>query len=332
MRKKKNYVIGFLVGVALIIGGTVGINSAFDVFSDFYYLTSFRRLPPVSEDYYGERKYKSALVYHLGPGSIQSAILGSSRVASLNPLDSQLSKDGAPVYNLAFAGATVDQLLAFATQLVALHPDAQVFLGLDFRGFSVRSPDLLYLQGPYHLPSAWDAFQRLIAGETVRQTMIWLAKSTRVRFSWVGVRPIPGAGQTADRLAEMAGKMKGANLELAGYTYDSSAVDKVKSFALRHPNVTVFLTPVSAWYIDVLRAYGLQDAFVAWRKAFTTLPNCLDFSYNPAFSAIPQTFIDPHHVTPAVGKVLLDDLAKARRKENLSWGTLCADPARHWAP
>jgi hypothetical protein len=251
-------------------------------------------------------------------------LVGSSRVQCGIAVDRDA---GEGVLNAGMPGASVPEIAALL-EVAAKNPALrQVVWAADFFAFSGG----YVAYGDPDLPDRLRGETRWLDLATIWRRDVWdfdaYRESWRVLGRWLRGRPhlapVPPAPWPPDALRGAVGAGGGLaqapdigpDILVAARIYrrqqpptTAAATMSAALAALRQRGVavTVVILPLSACELQVLRALGLWDAFLAWKRDLLAAAGPYwDFSGDPAVADDESLFDDVMHLKTATGHVVL---------------------------
>lgn len=304
-----------------------GINSYFDPFADFFYLTGWRPHPIVRIDNYADVKFKSGLLKYLPRNYIDAAVFGSSRPLRINSECPGFKELGKHTFNLAMQGASLATVDRFVRMACAKNPNMLVIIGLDFFAFDTPPKPIIFYLDSKKIPAAWgDALMRLIDIQTLQESLKDPNRPTRHRMLPDGNALFNPTQKEKDAVPAYLEKYSHQTIAeipaFKNYVYDPTQIEWLKKLKKDHPHIIFFINPESKWYHPPLDNSRLAPEVRTWRNDVATLGGVVDFSECKEITDNSSMYLDEHHYLAPAGNLIMEDIANAAAGRPLQHGKI----------
>jgi hypothetical protein len=289
MKKQyRTYLSALLVGIGTVL--TTIVTSA--ILVDPYAIYRDR------DEYVGLNKYARLIRPHWAEAhQPQVVVAGSSRAEYFFDMKALSDETGLPVFNIALSGANIYEVRRNVEHVVAVAPISTVIVGLDFFMFNeMRNPQPGFDEGrlatgpdgrdnPFYwlsdLPGTL-ASQDVL--NEIRRSIKYRDKDTRCENRWTidgGTTPTqfecqlsePNGQQDMFR-AGLAVYLDDASGLLGGFKLDTTPlpsnsmqnIDRLIELAASDRELILYLSPLHALHMDVIKRWGLWPTFENWKR------------------------------------------------------------------
>jgi hypothetical protein len=312
------------------LGGTAGFSWLMNPFGRWEVAVVGRRYrsadPTVCTEHQRERM---TVPYRLRAAHPEVVLVGSSRVQCGLAID-HAAGDG--YLNAALRGASVPEVAALVEVAAANPALRRVFWAVDFFAFDGRyvafqDPDMpRRLRGETAWADAVTTLRRDVWDlDAYRESWRVLGRVVRDRPRLAPLFPAPwppealaqavGDGEGLARYddGQLRRAIRGAREVYGGHQAAVAAAPvldaAVADLRRRGIEVTVLILPMSACELQVIRALGLWDAFLAWKRTvLDAVGPYWDFSGDPVTAGDERLFHDLMHLKAGTGHVILRHL------------------------
>ncbi len=259
---------------------------------------------------FDERQQKTNKIQHQ-PFMYNALLLGSSRATLLD--QNKLSSNDVRVFNYA-TSLSMPQEYRDYVNFAKKKQDKEfkyLFLELDFYGTNKNNKRLINYTGAKEIIVTKECFYRwktLFSISTLKHSLNNLARAVLGKASFRSYRRDNVAltdKYTEEIVKENINKVTfDKAVGMKNYAYNDEYEDVLKTLHSENnqTNFSVFTSPVSSYYLDLLFKEGLWDEYEKWLHAvvnvFGEVYHFMD--YNTVTKEYVHYFIDYHHVYPEV--------------------------------
>jgi hypothetical protein len=322
----------FLLGFVVAYGALASVNAIADPFADFFFLTHWRPPRVRTFDDRTDIRFKSALVRKAGRDGLDAAIVGSSRVMSIDPETPELRALAPRALNLGVQGARLGITRQFVEYVARRNPRCLALVGLDFFAF-YESPleASIFLDESNPLPAWRDCLGRLGSRQQIPGSWEMLhgfPVANQFRASGLAVRARREPAEVDALLARFAEKDWQQSPHFRQFRYDPSKLEVLRALQRRLPRVVFFTNPATRAYYEGMAKARLDATHRRWLADLGEVGGVIDFTGAAAITDDPRLFNDMHHYHTEAGALILRDIAAHLRGEPLRLGRLLAPAPR----